>query len=268
MSRPPKPFSKPPTWLVGRDFPHPNDRFQGTVPSNPAPARPTQSIPIAPAAAPKPTPPLYRDEGRAAAPTALPPPAPPHSAPPSAAEAQPRQQPPSPTPPKTRPTETSPHPPASNIQNNYHSGKCSICNHPDRADIEAAFLNWYPAERIVAEFNLPARSTLYRHAKAANLLNQRRNNFRSALDQIIEQAGRVPATARSIISAIELSYRLSGADIAPLKRIETTHIYISNPNSASAPRTGQPSTPPAVRPTTEPEKPPKQIGTPKYCCTT
>src|SRR5271168_5010703 len=100
MSRPAKPFSKP-SWIVGRDFPDPNTRLQGTVPSNPA--RLTQSIPIPPAAAPTPTPPLYPDEGRAAAPpSALPPPAPPQSATPPAptpaAEAPP-QQPPSPNPP-------------------------------------------------------------------------------------------------------------------------------------------------------------------------
>ena len=137
-------------------------------------------------------------------------------------------------------------PSQSNLQpqtSNHHSGKCSICNHPDRAEIEAAFLNWQPAERIVADFNLPARSTIYRHAKAADLLNQRRNNFRAALDQIIEQAGRVPATASSIISAIELSYRLSGADIAPLKRYETTHIYVHEPNPSLLPRRGWSSDP-------------------------
>ena len=265
-----KPFSTP-SWVVGRDFPHPNDRFQGTVPSNPTPARPTQSIPIAPTAAPKPTLPP-------APPTVLPPPAPPQSATPPAVRApsesssqpptsspqnksnlQPQtsniQNPSSPQPPVSSPQNKSNlqpqtsniqnpsnlqpqtsniQPQASNIQNNHHSGKCSICNHPDRDAIEAAFLNWQPADRIVADFNLPARSTLYRHAKAADLLNQRRNNFRAALDLIIEQAGRVPATAASIISAIELSYRLSGADIAPLKRYETTHIYVNKPNPPSA----------------------------------
>jgi hypothetical protein len=277
MSRPPKPFSTP-SWVVGRDFPDPNTRLQGTVPDSPAgdsrrggplaplavrplsessflpPIPRPQNLrpssesslepPIPPAAPPKPSPP--------APPTALPPPAPPQSATPPAttptAEAQP-QQPPSPNPPKTRPAAAK-----SSLQpqtSNYHSGKCSICNHPDRDLIEAAFLNWQPAERIVADFNLPARSTIYRHAKAADLLNQRRNDFRSALDQIIEQAGRVRATASSIVSAIELSYRLSGADIAPLKRFETTHIYIREPDSAAAVSTGGSSDPPAVRPHVE-----------------
>jgi hypothetical protein len=275
MKRPPKPFSLP-SWIVGRDFPDPNSKLQGTVPSNPAgnsrrggpsapPAvRPLSEssvpppIPTPSTAAPKPTPPP-------AAPTVLPPPArpqsatPPASTPPAptpAAEAPP-QQPAAPNPPKTHPAAAK-----SNLEpetSNYHSGKCSICNHPERDLIEAAFLNWQPAERIVADFNLPARSTIYRHAKAAELLDQRRKNFRGALDQIIEHAGRVPATASSIISAIELSYRLSGADIAPLKRFETTHIYVHEPNPAPDVSRGLSSDPPAVRPQVE-LNPQKQSG--------
>jgi hypothetical protein len=265
MKRPPKPFSLP-SWIVGRDFPDPNARLQGTVPSNPAadsrrggpsapPAvRPLSETsvppPIPPPAAPKPTPPP-------AVSTALPPPAPPQSATPNPAAEAPPQQPPSPNPPETQPAAAK-----SDSQpetSNYHSGKCSICNHPDRDLIEAAFLNWQPAERIVADFNLPARSTIYRHAKAADLLDQRRKNFRGALDQIIEHAGRVPATASSIISAIELSYRLSGADIAPLKRFETTHIYVQEPNPAPAVSRGGSSDPPAARPPSE-SNPHQQSG--------
>ncbi len=248
--RPFKPFSVP-SWVVGRDFPDPNTPPPGTVPNGPAGF--TESIPIPHPPTPTPTPPLYPEEGRAANPlqsAAAPAPIP-------AAEA-PSQQPPARKPGKKRPSasfrrggpfypeerravppavrppsDATLHPPISSIQNNYHSGKCSIRNHPDRAEIEAAFLNWEPAERIVAEFNLPARSTLYRHAKAADLVNQRRNNLRAALDQIIEQAGRVSATASSVISAIELSYRLSGANVAPVKRYETTHIYVHDPNPPS-----------------------------------
>ncbi len=228
--KPPKPFSVP-SWVVGRDFPDPNTRPPGTVPNGPTGF--TQPTPIPPTAAPTPTPP-------SALPTALPPPAPPQPAAPRAPTHPakgPSQQPPTPKPRKTRPAaESNLEPPTSN----FHSGKCSICNHPDRAEIEAAFLHWEPAERIVADFKLPARSTIYRHAKAADLLNQRRIHLRSALDQIIEQAGRVPPTASGVLRAIELSCRLSSGNIAPLRRYEVTHKYIHEskpsvrPNSASA----------------------------------
>ena len=252
--RPSKPFSIP-SWVVGRDFPDPNTRPPGTVPSGPA--RSTDSIPNPPT----PTPPLYPDEGRAADPqqSAAPP------APIPAAEAPP-QQPPTPKPRKTRPSaksnlepptsnlqnsESSPQPQASSIQNNFHTGKCSICNHPDRAEIETAFLNWEPAFQLVADFKLPARSTIYRHAKAADLLNQRRKNLLAALDQIVEQAGRVPPTASGVLRAIELSCRLSSGNIAPLKRYEVTHKYIHEPNPGSAPRGGGSSDPSGARPNSE-----------------
>jgi hypothetical protein len=266
MSRPSKPFKPFSTasWIVGRDFPDPNTRPPGTVPNGPTGVN--ESIPIPPPPTPTPTPPapptalpLYPDEGRAADPqqsTAPPAPTP-------AAEAPP-QQPPTPKPRKSRPAaaKSNLEPPTSN----FHSGKCSICNHPDRAEIEAAFLNWEPADRIVADFKLPARSTLYRHAKAADLINQRRKNLLAALDHIIDQAGRVPATASSVISAIELSCRLSSGNIAPLKRYETTHIYVHEPNPAPSSRRGGPfypeerrAAPPAVRPQSE-FSPPKQSG--------
>jgi hypothetical protein len=131
-----------------------------------------------------------------------------------------------------------------NIQNNYHSGKCTICNHPDRAEIEAAFLNWEPADRIVADFKLPARSSLYRHANAADLLNQRRNNLRAALDHIIEQAATARATASDVLNAIELSYRLSGTNVAPLRRYEVTYKHIHETTSAVRPNSASSFQPP------------------------
>jgi hypothetical protein len=68
------------------------------------------------------------------------------------------------------------------------------------------------------------------------------------------------------MSAIELSHRLSGADIAPLKRYETTHIYIGDPKSVPDLRRGGPfypeerrAAPPAVRPHVK-RNPQKQSG--------
>ena len=146
MKRPPKPFSLP-SWIVGRDFPDPNTRLQGTVLSNPAAdsrrGRPLQPRPpfgpfLKPVSRPQSRP--LRHPRRTLPPavfTALPPPAPLQSATPPAstlpaptpATEAPPKQPPSPNPPKTPPAaETDPQPETSN----YHSGKCSICNHPDR----------------------------------------------------------------------------------------------------------------------------------------
>ncbi len=248
-----KPFSTP-SWVVGRDFPHPDTRPNSQLPHGSAPS--SESIPILPPQTPTPTPPLYPDEGRAADPqqSAAPP------APIPAAEAR-QQQPPTPKPRKTRPpAESNPEPPTSN----FHSGKCSICNHPDRAEIEAAFLNWEPADRIVAEFKLPARSTLYRHVHAADLLRQRRNNLLAALDHIIERAATARVTGSDVLNAIELSCRLSSGNIAPLRRYEVTHKYIHEPNPAPSSCGGgsfhpeqRRADPPGVRPKSKPSPQPQ-----------
>jgi hypothetical protein len=83
-----------------------------------------------------------------------------------------------------------------------HQRKCRICNHEHRQAIESRFLFWESAHSIVKEFGLGHRSLLYRHASATGLLLQRRENFTSVLDSMVEQCESVPVTAASILRAI------------------------------------------------------------------
>jgi len=83
-----------------------------------------------------------------------------------------------------------------------HQRKCRICNHEHRQAIESRFLFWESAHSIVKEFGLGHRSLLYRHASATGLLHQRRENFTSVLDSMVEQCESAPVTAASILRAI------------------------------------------------------------------
>jgi hypothetical protein len=83
-----------------------------------------------------------------------------------------------------------------------HQRKCRICNHEHRQAIEYRFLFWETAHSIVKEFGLGHRSVLYRHASATGLLLQRRENFTSVLDSMVEQCESAPVTAASILRAI------------------------------------------------------------------
>jgi hypothetical protein len=83
-----------------------------------------------------------------------------------------------------------------------HQRKCRICNHEHRRTIESRFLFWESARSIVKEFGLGHRSLLYRHAIATGLLHQRRENFTSVLDSMVEQCESAPVTAASILRAI------------------------------------------------------------------
>jgi len=83
-----------------------------------------------------------------------------------------------------------------------HQRKCRICNHKDRQLIEFDFLVWKSAQSIVDEYRLGRRCLLYRHAHATGSLQLRKENFRSALDAIIEQAESAPVTGATIIRAM------------------------------------------------------------------
>ncbi|MGB9246018.1 MAG: hypothetical protein WCC03_21920 [Candidatus Acidiferrales bacterium] len=101
-----------------------------------------------------------------------------------------------------------------------HQRKCRICNHEHREAIESRFLFWESAHSIVKEFSLGHRSLLYRHATATGLLAQRRENFTSALDSMVEQCETVPVTAASILRAIRAYSCLNahGRWVEPPKR--------------------------------------------------
>jgi hypothetical protein len=91
------------------------------------------------------------------------------------------------------------HVPASLLR---HQRKCRICNHEHRKAIESRFLFWESAHSIVKEFGLGHRCLLYRHANATGLSDQRRENFTSVLDSMVEQCETAPVTAAVILRAI------------------------------------------------------------------
>ncbi len=111
-----------------------------------------------------------------------------------------------------------------------HTRKCSICNHPDRQEIEEAYLAWVSPNTIVNEHRLRSFSSFYRHVEAAGLPVIRRRHIRAALDHVIEQASSVRVTGADVIRAILASVRIgdNGEYIEPIKRSEVTHRHIEN----------------------------------------
>ena len=83
-----------------------------------------------------------------------------------------------------------------------HAGKCTICKHPQRAEIERAFVHLSSPSEIARRFGLASRSTIYRHARAGGLFELRRRNLHYWLCRIAEQAAGVKPSAANIISAL------------------------------------------------------------------
>jgi hypothetical protein len=117
-----------------------------------------------------------------------------------------------------------------------HDRKCSVCRHPECAEIEREFLHWRSPEIIAKSYGIAHHSSIYRHAHATGLFAQRSTHIRLALAPLIEQAMVVPVTADSIIRAVALCaslneegqwidrpkrviyHRADARDTAPLKR--------------------------------------------------
>ncbi len=136
------------------------------------------------------------------------------------------------------------HYPADPADPGRHERLCSICRHPDREAIEEAFLQWQRACDIFREFKLPSRTSVYRHAHAVGLFEQRGRALRHVLENIMEESSACAPSADSIIRAVRAYSCLDdrGRWIDPPRRI----IIQREPYPA-------PSLPPGREITVEPE---------------
>jgi hypothetical protein len=92
-----------------------------------------------------------------------------------------------------------------------HRRLCSVCQHAQREDIEAAFIAWRSPVSIAEEYGLADRSSVYRHAQAFGLSDKRKRNVRAALERIIEKAGEVEVTAAAVVSAVQAYSKINAA---------------------------------------------------------
>src|SRR6185437_5793463 len=110
---------------------------------------------------------------------------------------------------------------------NYHSSQCTICNHPEREDIDRAILHWHSPTAIAYEFDLPDRRIIYRHAQALGLFRLRAEQSRHALGFLIEQAQSIVPSADALIRAVRALSCIDdhGHWHEPRKEVVITHRY-------------------------------------------
>jgi hypothetical protein len=89
-----------------------------------------------------------------------------------------------------------------------HESQCSICSHPQRLEIERAFVGWGHPTEIALQYRV-SRDSLYRHAHALGLFKERQRNIRGALERLIECAGEVPLSASAVVSAIQTYIKMN-----------------------------------------------------------
>lgn len=118
----------------------------------------------------------------------------------------------------------------------HHERLCLICRNPLREAIEEEFIHWHSVQDIAEHYGIEPR-TIYRHAKAVKLYEQRDRNLRFALGHIIQRAQTVRANADSVIQAVHHFARINrdGQWVNP-----PTHVIVSSGSSVPEP----PSDPP------------------------
>jgi len=89
-----------------------------------------------------------------------------------------------------------------------HEATCKICKHAQREEIEREFIGWTPIGRIAREFKLNRR-TVYRHAHAFSLFEERDRGIRKALSRFIERCGNVRPTASAFVQAVAVFARVN-----------------------------------------------------------
>jgi hypothetical protein len=92
-----------------------------------------------------------------------------------------------------------------------HKRNCSICQHPNRAEIEAEFVDWRSPAALAQQYGIADRASIYRHAHALGLFTKRQRNLRAALERIIEKAGEVEVTAAAVVAAIQAYSKINAA---------------------------------------------------------
>ena len=94
------------------------------------------------------------------------------------------------------------------VNKGRHEAQCSLCKHSQREEIEQEFLSWKSPDKIAETFGI-SRDSIYRHARAFDLLEPRRRNVRFALERIIERAGDVEVNANAVVSAVAAYSKLN-----------------------------------------------------------
>ncbi len=119
-----------------------------------------------------------------------------------------------------------------------HSRRCIICHHPEREAIEEEFVHWRAPWKLSQDYNLNDYRTVYRHARAAGLLLQRRERLHSALDAFVESVDDVTFTGDTILRAMRA---YSCIDSHGRWTEIPTQVQFSTSNNAQPPQPPTPS---------------------------
>jgi hypothetical protein len=122
-----------------------------------------------------------------------------------------------------------------------HTRKCTVCHHPEREFIDQDYLRWLSPKKIAHEYKISHHSAVYRHADATGLRAQRRASLRATLENFIEQAESVRATAGSVVAAVRLYAQINdqGQWTPPVRRHIVEYVSAHSSHTKNDPENSQ-----------------------------
>ena len=92
-----------------------------------------------------------------------------------------------------------------------HQAQCTVCQHPQRQEIEEAWIGWGYTNHIAKDYGV-SRDSIYRHAHALGLFSKRQKNHKLVVEKIMERLDWTEIHGSDILSAIKIYEKIISAE--------------------------------------------------------
>ena len=82
-----------------------------------------------------------------------------------------------------------------------HQAQCSICQHPQRQEIEEAWMNWANTTLLAKDYHV-SRDAVYRHMRALDLFKVREKRVKLIYEKILERLDMVSVNGATLLAAL------------------------------------------------------------------
>ena len=83
-----------------------------------------------------------------------------------------------------------------------HQSQCSVCSHPQRQELEEAWLDWGSTTLLAEKYGL-SRDGIYRHAHALGLFRERQNRIKRLYEKVLERLDTVKFSGSDLVKVLK-----------------------------------------------------------------
>jgi len=83
-----------------------------------------------------------------------------------------------------------------------HQSQCSVCSHPERQEIEDAWLDWGSTTLLAEKYGL-SRDCIYRHAHALGFFRERQKGIKRLYEKVLERLDTVEFSGSDLVKVLK-----------------------------------------------------------------